>query len=85
MPSSRKPIVSRFFFGEVARHGSQSAYVAAVRSRSETELLDDLAGQVYEISKSAATKHKAAQQAFVCVVVFLFLWATARIALSVAS
>jgi hypothetical protein len=78
----RGPITSRFFFGEVARYGSQKAYCGAVRAQSEQELLNDLAGQVYEVSKSAATKHRAAQRAFVAVLAFLAVWALSRIALS---
>jgi hypothetical protein len=76
------PINSQFFFGEVARHGSQDAYRAAVKSKSEAQLLDDLAGQVYEVSSIAARKHRAAQNAFLAVLAFLALWAVARVLLS---
>jgi hypothetical protein len=76
------PITSMFFFNEVARHGSQQAYRVAVNARTEQELLDDIAGQVYEISKVTAVKYAAAQRAFVFVILFLVAWATARVALS---
>lgn len=76
------PIKSRFFFGEVARYGSQKAYIGAVRALSEQKLLDDFASQVYEVSKTAAIKHRAAQRAFAVVLAFLTTWALARIALS---
>lgn len=73
---------SRFFFGEVSRYGSQEAYFQAVRACSQQELLRDLAGQVYEVSKVGKEKHRATQRAYVAVMFFLFAWAAARIFLA---
>jgi hypothetical protein len=76
------PIRSMLFFDDVARHGSQAAYAAAVLARSEQQLLADLAGQVYEVSRTAADKHRAARRAYVVVLGFLSAWATARLLLA---
>lgn len=76
------PINSRFYFGEVARFNSQEAYRASVKAQKPSELLDDLAGQVYEVSKVAADKHAATQRAYVAVLLFLVAWVVARVALA---
>lgn len=75
-------INSMFYFAEVARHGSQQAYRVAVKQKTEQELLDDIAGQVYEVSTIASSKHLSAQRAFALVLIFLVIWGAARIALS---
>jgi hypothetical protein len=78
----RSPIKSVFYFGQVARFNTQEAYRAAVVCKTRHELLADLAGQVYEVSKIANDKHRATQRAFLAVIVFLVIWAIARIALA---
>jgi hypothetical protein len=73
---------SRFFFGEVSRYGSQEAYAQDVLARKEYELLRDIAGQVYEVSKICQIKHMASQRAYFALGAFLIAWAAARILLS---
>ncbi|GEM_PF-5860824 len=84
LPGNREtgPISSLFYFGEVSRFNSHVAYQAAVKAKKPYELLDDLAGQVYEVAKVAAAKHRATRRAYVAVFVFLGAWAVARIALA---
>jgi hypothetical protein len=79
------PIHSLFYFGEIARHGSQEAYRVALKSKTEQQLFDDMAGQIYEVSKVAAEKHRSAQRAYMAVMAFLIVWAAARLALSMTS
>lgn len=76
------PITSRFYFGEVARYKSQDTYRTAVKAKKPHELLDDLAGQVYEISRIANDKHLATKRAYVLVLAFLAMWAIARVSLA---
>jgi hypothetical protein len=76
------PIKSVFYFGEVARFNTQEAYRAAVMCKTRHELLADLAGQVFEVSKIASDKHRATQRAFLAVLIFLVIWVIARIALA---
>jgi hypothetical protein len=76
---------SLFYFGEIARHGSQQAYRVAVTAKTEQQLLDDMVGQVYEIATIASEKHRAARRAYVAVIGFLALWVASRIALSISS
>lgn len=76
------PITSRFYFGEVAKYNSQDAYRTAVRAKKPHELLDDLAGQIYEVSKIANDKHLATKRAYVLVLAFLVMWAIARVSLA---
>lgn len=73
---------SRFFFGEVRRYGSQEAYAQDVLSRPQHELLRDIAGQVYEVSKVCQTKHMATQRAYFALGAFLIAWVAARVLLS---
>lgn len=73
---------SRFFFAEVSRYGSQEAYAQAVLAKKPHELLRDVAGQVYEVSRVCRSKHLATQRAYVCTLAFLIAWVTARILLS---
>jgi hypothetical protein len=79
---AKGPIRSSLFFGEVAKYNSQDTYRAKVRTQSPHELLDDLAGQVYEISTIARDKHLATQRAYVAVIAFLVLWALSRVSLA---
>lgn len=75
-------IKSRFFFAEVRRYGSQEAYAQAVLAAKSPELLRDVAGQVYEVSKVCHIKHLASQRAFALALLFLVAWAAARILLA---
>ena len=74
---------SRFFFGEISRYGSQEKYAAAVLERKEHELLRDIAGQVYEISRVCQGKHMATKRAYAALIAFLVAWAIARVLLGV--
>jgi hypothetical protein len=75
-------IRSNFFFAEVRRYGSQEAYAQAVLATKEIDLLRDLAGQVYEVSKVCHAKHLATQRAFALALLFLAAWACARLLLA---
>jgi hypothetical protein len=54
-----------------------------VMKREEHELLRDIAGQVYEISKVCQAKHMATKRAYAALIAFLVVWAIARVLLGV--
>lgn len=78
----KKDASSLFFFAHIAAYERPEDYERAVLRRTAQELRSDVAGQTWAISQVAARKHRFAQKAYVCVVLFLVAWAGARIGLS---
>jgi hypothetical protein len=73
---------SRFFFAEVGRYGSQEAYAQAVLATKPHELLRDVAGQVWEISRVCTLKQRAVRHAYGWALIFLIVWALSRVLLA---
>jgi hypothetical protein len=53
-----------------------------VLATKEPELLRDIAGQVYEVSRICHIKHVATQRAFALTALFLAVWAGGRLLLA---
>lgn len=73
---------SLLFFAHVAEFDDPAKYERAVLKKTPDELRSDIASQAWAVSRVASRKHRWAQRAYVCAVLFLVAWATARIALS---
>jgi len=73
---------SLYFFGGIAALPDAASYERAVRERSATELESELAQQAWEVSRIAVAKLQWTKRAYAAVIVFLVVWALARIALS---
>lgn len=73
---------SEAFFGDISRHKSYKDFLAAV-SRSRAQ--DEMAKQVWEISRIATTKFSMLRKAYTSAVVFLVLYVISRLAYLAAS
>jgi Family of unknown function (DUF5706) len=76
---------SVFFFGSVAKYEGGDPYAAELKSMSDSETLDHLASQVWELSRIATRKFKRARIAYWLVLAFLGAWAVARLSLALAA
>jgi hypothetical protein len=76
---------SLYYFGDVAGSPNAEEYERAVRRLDQRGIESELARQVYELSRVAKAKHDRTKTAYYVALVFLFLWALSRVALSVAA
>lgn len=84
-PRVKPKTQSLFFFGAVASYDTVDEYRTEVEKLDARALEDQISSQVWEVSRVAAAKHRAAKWAFYCVLAFLAAWAVARVALSLAT
>jgi Family of unknown function (DUF5706) len=75
---------SIFFFGSVAKYGGGAEYGAALRSVTREQRFEQLADQVWELSRIASGKYTHTKRAYRIAVAFLASWAIARLSLSLA-
>lgn len=82
-----KPASGRsvFFFGTVASYPTAAEYQASAKRLTDAQFEEDLAEQVWELARHAATKARFARYAYMAVFAFLLLWGCARVALSLAT
>jgi hypothetical protein len=82
-PRTKNPRPSLLYFDSIAAtYETGAAYAAAVRSKSHSELEDDLADQVWSVSVIASRKHWWVKWAYRSVLAFLAAWAASRVGLS---
>lgn len=84
-PRIRPSKPSDYFFGVAARYPNGDAYGASVSKKRELDLIEHVAIQAWNLARIADEKYRHLRYAYMGAVLFLGMWAAARIALSLAS
>jgi hypothetical protein len=84
-PNIRESKPSLFFFGVAATFPDGDAYGRAVTEKRETEIIEQVSIQAWNLANIANDKYASLRRAYMGALVFLLAWGVARIALSLAS
>ena len=84
-PKLRPSKPSDYFFGVAAGYPDGDVYGETVKAKRETELLEHVAIQAWNLGCIASDKYAHLRRAYVSAFFFLVTWGVARIALSLAS
>jgi hypothetical protein len=84
-PKIRESRPSDNFFGVVARYQNEQVFATKIRNMRETDLLESLATQCWNLARINDDKYRNLRRAYIGAFFFLVSWGVARFALSLAS
>jgi hypothetical protein len=76
---------SLYFFGVASQHPDGGSYGAAVESKDEAGLREQVAIQAWNLARIANDKYRHLRYAYLGALLFVIAWAVARVTLSLAS